>query len=77
MIASSNTVSFGIDTEITPAYFDSFMKFFYQQYILAHKERFPNVKLTVGEDYVLSFTALGPSGRGYVDVEMKAGSHIA
>jgi heat shock protein HtpX len=76
MMASANTLSFVIETEITTAYFDGLMRFFLQQYIRAHEERFVNVKLTVGEDYVLTFTALGPSGKGYVDVELRAGQPI-
>jgi len=77
MITSSTTVSFVIDTEITPAYFDDLIKFFYQQYILPHEERFMNVnRMEVDNNYALSFTVQGPGGRGYVDVEIRAGQPV-
>jgi len=77
MIASSTTVSFAIDTEITPAYFDDLIKFFYQQYILPHEERFMNVnRMEVDNNYALSFTFQGPGGRGYVDVVIRAGQPV-
>ena len=77
MISSPITVSFEIDTEITPAYFDDLMTFFYQQYILPHEERFMNVnRMEVDDNYALSFAVQGPGGRGYVDVEIRAGQPV-
>jgi len=77
MINPPTTVSFAIDTEITPAYFDDLIKFFYQQYILPHEERFTNVnRMEADDNYALSFTVQGPGGRGYVDVEIKAGQPV-
>jgi len=77
MIASSTAVSFTIDTEITPAYFDDLIKFFYQQYILPHEERFTNVnRIEVDNNYAISFTVQGPGGRGNVDVEIRAGQPV-
>jgi len=77
MMASQTVVSFVIDTEITAAYFDELLKFFHQQYILPHQERFANVKRTVVDDaFVLSFTVLAPEVKGYVDVEMRTGKPI-
>ena len=73
MMASVATVSFEIDTEITPAYFDDLLTFFYQQYIVPRAERFANVNRTVIDDEpVLSFAVLGPPERGHIDVEIRA-----
>jgi heat shock protein HtpX len=76
-MASAATVSFEIDTEITPAYFDDLLTFFYQQYIVPRAERFANVNRTVIDDEpVLSFAVLGSPERGHIDVEIRAGRPI-
>ena len=76
-MASETAISFVVDTEVTPAYFDDLLKFIHQHYILSRQERFTNVKRTiVDHDHLLSFTALGPKGKGYIDVEMKTGKPI-
>jgi len=69
--------SFVIDTEVTPAHYDDLLRFIHQHYILPSRERFTNVKRTVvDQDYVLSFTAPGPEGKGYVDVEIRTGKQL-
>ena len=72
-----NVISFAIDTELTPAYFDDMLGFIHRRYILAHKERFTNVELKVANhEHFLSFRAVGPQGKGHVDVEIKAAKPI-
>jgi len=74
---SETVVPFLIDTEVTPAYLDDLLKFIHQHYILPLQERFTNVKRTAdNDDYVLSFTALGPDGEWHIDTEIRAGKPI-
>ena len=76
-MATETAISFVIDTEVTPAYFDDLLKFINQHYILPRQERFANVnRAFVDEEYLLSFTVLGPEGKGNIDVEMRAGKPI-
>ncbi len=70
-------VSFSIDTEVTPAYYEELIKYTYHNYVLPNGKRFTNVGQTSSDGtYVLSFTALDPNGKGYVNVEMKTGKPI-
>jgi heat shock protein HtpX len=72
-----NGISFLIDTEVTPASFEDLTKSIHQHYILPSKERFSNVKRSlVDQDYVVSFTLLGPDEKWYVDVEVRTGRPI-
>ncbi|MGQ9514679.1 MAG: M48 family metallopeptidase [Thermoproteota archaeon] len=72
-----SSTSFTIDTEVSPSYFEDLLKFFEQQYICPHQERFANVRREVdGNDKVLYFTVLGPEGKWYIDVEMRTGKPI-
>ena len=66
-------ISFPIDTEVTPSSLEDLTKSIHQHYILPSKERFINVKRSlVDQDYLLSFTLLGPEEAWYVDVEIMA-----
>jgi len=70
-------ISFLIDTEVTPASFEDLTKSIHQHYILPSQERFSNVRRSlVDQDYVLSFTLLGPDEKWYVDVEVRTGRPI-
>ena len=70
-------VSFSIDTEVTPAYYEELIRYTYNKYILPNGKRFTNVGQTSFDGtYVLSFTALAPDGKRYVNVEMKTGKPI-
>lgn len=76
-MAAETAVSFVIDTEVAPTYFDDLLKFVHQHYILPLQERFRNVsRESVDHDQVLSFTALGPEEEWYIDVEIRAGRPI-
>ncbi len=76
-MAAKPGISFVIDTEVTPASFEDLAKSIHQHYILPSKERFTNVERSlVDDDYVLSFTLLGPEEKWYVDVEIRTGRPI-
>jgi len=74
---SEAAVSFIIDTEVTSAYLGDLLNFIHQQYILPRPQYFRNVqRTTVDHDHFLAFTVLGSEGKGYIDVEMRAGKPI-
>jgi len=76
-MATGTAVSFVIDTEVAPTYFDDLLKFIHQHYILPLQERFTNVsRASVDHDQLLSFTALSPEKEWYIDVEMRTGRPI-
>ncbi len=74
---SEAAVSFVIDTEVTSAYLGDLLNFIHQYYILPRIKYFTNVqRTTVNHDNLLAFTVPGPEGRGYINVEMRAGKPI-
>ncbi|MFZ0965855.1 MAG: M56 family metallopeptidase [Candidatus Bathyarchaeia archaeon] len=74
---AESAVSFSIDTEVTPAYYQELIKYTYQNYVLPNGKRFTNVSQSSFDGtYVLSFTALDPNGKWHVNVEMKTGKPI-
>ncbi len=76
-MATRTGISFLIDTEVTPASFEDLTKSIQQHYILPSKERFANVeRRLVDQDYLLSFTLLGPGEKWHVDIEIRTGKPI-
>jgi len=74
---SEAAVSFIIDTEVTSAYLGDLLNFMHQHYILPRSKYFRNIqRTTVNHDHFLAFTVVGPEGKGYIDVEMRAGKPI-
>jgi heat shock protein HtpX len=74
---AESAVSFSIDTEVMPAYYEELIKYTYQNYVLPNGKRFTNVSQSSFDGtYVLSFTALDPNGKWHVNVEMKTGKPI-
>jgi len=74
---AESAVSFSIDTEVTPAYYEELIKYTYQNYVLPNGKRFTNVSQSSFDGtYVLSFTALDPNEKWHVNVEMKTGKPI-
>ena len=74
---AESSVSFSIDTEVTPAYYEELIKYTYQNYVLPNGKRFTNVSQSSFDGtYVLSFTALDPNEKWHVNVEMKTGKPI-
>jgi len=66
------SVSFYIETEVTPAYYEELLNYIYQNFLQPSSQRFANVKRTILDgDYVLDFTLLQPEGKWHVDVNMK------
>jgi heat shock protein HtpX len=71
------TVSFRVNTEVTPAYFEELLKYTYQNYIIPARERFANIKQTFADGTpILSFTFLESNGKWRIEVEMKTGRPI-
>jgi len=76
-MSEPTAVTFNIETEVTPAYYEELLKYTYQQYIQPSSQQFANIKQTVvNGDYVLAFTFLDPEGKGRIDVSMKTGKPI-
>jgi len=76
-MSESTAVSFNIETEVTPAYYEELLKYTYQQYLQPSSQQFANIKQTiVNGDYVLGFTYLELEGKGCVDVTVKTGKPI-
>ena len=74
---AESAVSFSIDTEVTPAYYEELIKYTYQSYVLPNGKRFTNVsQSSFNGTYVLTFTAVDPNGKWNVNAEMKTGKPI-
>jgi heat shock protein HtpX len=74
---AESAVSFSIDTEVTPAYYEELIKYTYQNYVLPAGKNFTNVSQSSFDGtYVISFTALDPNGKWHVNAEMQTGKPI-
>jgi len=74
---AESMVSFSIDTEVTPAYYEELVQYTYKNYVLPMGKYFTNAQQSVVDgNHVLSFTALDPDGKWQIDVEMKTGKPI-
>src|SRR5512136_758248 len=72
-----SAVSFNIDTEVTPAYYEELIKYAYQNYVLSNGRNFTNVsQSSFYGTHVLNFTAVDPNGKWAVNAEMKTGKPI-
>jgi len=70
-------VSFSIDTEVTPAYYEELVKYTYQNYVSRMGKNLTNVTQSAfAGNYVLRFTVLDPDGKWHVETEMKTGKPI-
>jgi len=76
-MSEATSVSFHIETEVTPAYYEELLNYTYQKYLQPSSQQFANVKRTVLDgNYVLGFAFLEPKGKWHVDVSMKTGKPI-
>jgi heat shock protein HtpX len=76
-MAAEKAVSFVIDADITPAFFNELLKFINKHYIYPLREYFTNVQETsIDNVSTLLFRALKPDANDYIDVEMRAGESI-
>ncbi len=74
---AKSAVSFSIDTEVTPAYYEELIKYTYQNYVLSNGRNFTNVsQSSFNGTHVLSFTAVDPNRKWNVNAEMKTGKPI-
>ncbi len=72
-----STVSFSIDTEVTPAYYEELIKYVHQNYVLPNRTNFTNVsRSSFNGTHVLNFTELDPNGKWLVNVEVKTGKPV-
>jgi len=74
---AESAVSFSLDTEVTPAYYEELIKYTYEKYVSPMRQYFTNVnQMSFDGNYVLTFTALDPDGKWHIDVEIKTGKPI-
>jgi len=71
------TISFSIETEVTPAYYEELLGYIYQKYVQPQSQFFANIKRSsVDGELALDFTFLGREGEGNVDIRVKTGKPI-
>jgi len=76
-MAEPPTISFSIETEVTPAYYEELLGYIYQKYVQPQSQFFTNVKRSsVDGELALDFTFLGREGEGNVDIRVKTGKPI-
>jgi len=76
-MAEPSTMSFSIETEVTPAYYEELLGYIYQKYVQPQSQFFANVKRSsVDGELALDFTFLGREGEGNVDIRVKTGKPI-
>jgi heat shock protein HtpX len=70
-------VSFAIETEVTPAYYEKLLDYTYQNYLQPQTERISNVKRSVQDGKpALSFTFLDHENKWDIDIELRAGNPV-
>ncbi len=76
-MAEPSVVSFSIETEVTPAYYEELLSYVYQKYIQPQSQLFADIKRSfVGGEPVLDFTFLGKEGKSNVVITMKTGKPV-
>jgi heat shock protein HtpX len=76
-MTKSETVSFAIETEVTPAYYEKLLDYTYQNYLQPQTERISNVKRSVQDGKpALSFTFLDHENKWDIDIELRAGNPV-
>jgi len=74
---AESTLSFSIETEVTPAYYDELIKYTYENYVARMGKNLTNINQTVENgNYVLGFTVQDLDGKWHVTVVMKTGKPI-
>ena len=74
---SKETLSYVIDTEVTPAYVNNLLDFIYHKYILPNRKYFTEVSRATVDGYsVLSFVTLDSNGKPELSVHVKGSKPI-
>jgi len=76
-MAELPTISFSIETEVTPAYYEELLSYMYQNYIQPQSQLFSKIERSLVDGApVLDFTFLGKEGKWNIDVRVKTGEPI-
>jgi len=76
-MAEQPMVSFSIETEVTPAYYDELLSYIYQKYLQPQPQLFAEIKRsTIDGKPGLDFTSLDQEARWNIDVRIKTGKPI-
>ncbi len=71
---AESAITFNIETEVTPAYYEELIKYVYQNYVLPHRNNFAEVsRSSFNGTHVLTFTALDSNGKWHVNAEIRTG----
>jgi heat shock protein HtpX len=77
MMSGTPSVSFSVETEVAPAYYNDLLDYTYKNYLLPSSQRISNLQRSLENgDQILNFTYLEPQGKGQIDVKMKTGKFV-
>jgi len=76
-MSGTSSVSFNIEAEVTPAYYEELLDYIHQNYLQSSSQQFTNVRRNVVDGYhVLDFTRLDSKGKWRIGASIKTGMPI-
>jgi heat shock protein HtpX len=76
-MSGTSCVSFNIEAEVTPAYYEELLDYVHQNYLQSSSLQFANVRRSVVDGYhVLDFARIESKGKWRIDVSIKIGMPI-